>query len=361
MRKTSLFEFFIPPVFKQYRGWFFYALWSVLYYLVFPRILWAGVAADVRQGNMLYNQQEYPKAIEKYHEALQNDSESDMINFNTGAALYQTGDYAQAQEHFQKALLSEDAALKQSAHYNLGNTLYRLAEGVGPQNPQAAVEPLEHSLVQYEQALKIDPQDQDARANYQFVQHVLEKVREQIRQQQSQCQNSQSQNSSNSENQSGQREQDSQQEQRQQSSRGQGQQNSQDRQEQDGQRGQGAEESLQPQLPDQTAAQEMRPKPDQPHDPSANGQKDSDQDSPQSPNTEQGDQGSASSGQPDSANQRDSASAGGADARESAEAQEEISRREAGMRLDDYERNQQPRELLNLRGAVDARPVEKDW
>jgi Ca-activated chloride channel homolog len=247
------------------------------------------VAGDVRRGNKLYAQEDYSAAAEKYQQALQKDQESDIINFNAGAAWYQSGNVEKALEHFQKALLSSDERLRQQAYYNLGNSFYRLAEGAS--EPQAAVPLLERSLDQYEQALGLREDDEDARHNYAFVQYVLEKIKEQIAQQQNQCDRSDKDSGTeeDSQNRSGQPS------------------------------GQGNEEqnaSADGQDETQDAAMQDDP---------------SFQDQPQ-------DQPAGSDG-----------------------TEQDLSRREAQMRLMEYQRNEQPPGMLNLRGRVDPRPVEKDW
>ncbi|MEW5895002.1 MAG: tetratricopeptide repeat protein, partial [Candidatus Omnitrophota bacterium] len=147
----------------------------------------ASISGDIRRGNEFYKEGKYQNAAEKFNEALQKNPESDIINFNSGTASYKIGDFEKASEYFQKALLSEEPVLKQQAHYNLGNSFYRQAEGAGSANPQAALPFLEKSLSQYEEALKIDADEEDVKYNYEFVKKVLEKVKEQIRQQSGQC------------------------------------------------------------------------------------------------------------------------------------------------------------------------------
>lgn len=375
MTTTSVAGFFIHPGFSRYRICFLYALLSLFCYCGFPSLVWAGVAADVRKGNTLYHQQNYEEAIKKYRHALQKDAESDMINFNAGAALYQNKKYAEAQESFQKALLSDDEELKQKAHYNLGNTLYRMAEDVGSKNPQEALKPLEDALVQYEQALQIDPQDQEAQANYQFVREVLKKVKEQIRQQQSQCQNPQSQKNSDSsdqqnKNQNTNHNKNRGQDQNQGAQSDQSQPSSESRKSEEQQQGQDREDRPDQDDRQQASSQarnqgdEQQKQEQQSHETSSRHQQGADE--------EQGDSRDQDSGPENQSDQSSGASEGDGDqktvapssvsaAKSREESEDDFSRREAKMRLDDYEQNQLPRGLLNLRGTFDTSPVEKDW
>jgi|GEM_PF-606011 len=375
MTTTSVAGFFVQPGFSRYRICFLYMLLLFFYSLGFPSLVWAGVASDVRKGNALYHQQNYDEAIKKYRHALQKDAESDMINFNAGAALYQNEKYTEAQDYFQKALLSDNEQLKQKAHYNLGNTLYRIAEEAGPKNPQDAVKPLENALVQYEQALQIDPQDQEAQANYQFVREVLKKVKEQIRQQQSQCQNPQSQENSDSndqqnKNQNTNHNKDQSTDQNQGSQKDQSQQSS--GSQKSGEQQQGQDREDRPDQGDRQQAssqsrnqgEEQKNQELQDHGASSRHQQGADQEQESSL-----DQDSGQENQPDQSSgalegdgdQKTVASSSVSAAKNGEESEGDFSRREATMRLDDYEQNQQPRGLLNLRGTVNTSPVEKDW
>jgi tetratricopeptide (TPR) repeat protein len=85
-------------------------------------------------------------------------------------------EFKTAADFFQKALLSSDYGIRQHAHYNLGNALYRFAEAMGPDRLEDMVPFLEQSIVQYEQALGLNPDDEDAQYNYNFVKHVLDNV-----------------------------------------------------------------------------------------------------------------------------------------------------------------------------------------
>ena len=56
----------------------------------------------IKEGNLYYEQGDYVASAEKYEEALEKDTESDIINFNLGAALYQKEENGEAIDHFQK-------------------------------------------------------------------------------------------------------------------------------------------------------------------------------------------------------------------------------------------------------------------
>lgn len=123
----------------------------------------------VEEGNRLYEEGRFAEAYERYLEALRENPESPVIQFNQGNALYQGQEFQRALEAYRAAIESGDPALVSSAWYNLGNTLYQ-----GQQ--------LEASLEAYKQALRDDPADTDAK-------HNLERVLEQMQQQEEEDQN----------------------------------------------------------------------------------------------------------------------------------------------------------------------------
>jgi len=119
---------------------------------------------QVAEGNRLYEEGRFDEAHQMYLEALRDNPESSLIRFNSGNALYQSQDFQRAMEAYQQAIESGDPDLAGSAWYNLGNSLYR-----GQQ--------LEPSLEAFKQVLRLDPDDVDAK-------HNLERVLEQMQQEQ---------------------------------------------------------------------------------------------------------------------------------------------------------------------------------
>ena len=174
-------------------------LWCFIFILICPSIVNAASTRQaVHKGNQYFRNGDFASSLEKYQEALEKDAESDIINFNIGTAYYKNGNFAKAVSHLQKSLLAEDESLQQKTHYNLGNALYKL--GVAQENKEAAfaVSSLQQSLKQYENALKLDPEDQDAQFNYEFVKKELEHLKQKPQQQNQQQQ--QQQESKNQEN-----------------------------------------------------------------------------------------------------------------------------------------------------------------
>ncbi len=161
----------------------------VVFFVSISEYSFASIYSLVKEGNKYFQQRDYSAAEEKYKQALKDAPESDIINFDLGTALYKKGDYQQAIEHLQKALLGEDVELKQKALYNLGNAFYKTGIIQQDRNIDSAIEDLKKSLSYYKQALKINNEDEDAQYNYKFVEKELkrlQKKREEQKKQQKQ-------------------------------------------------------------------------------------------------------------------------------------------------------------------------------
>lgn len=124
---------------------------------------------------------ELEKAIQEYERLKQKYPDKKDLNFNLGNLKYYQGDFSSAADEYKSSLSSEDEILKSHAHYNLGNTLYKNGE-------------MEQSLEQYRKAIELNPDDFDARHNYEFVKFALQQ-----QQKEQQNQNNENQDSENQE------------------------------------------------------------------------------------------------------------------------------------------------------------------
>jgi Ca-activated chloride channel family protein len=144
----------------------------------------AARAASPREAERLYEAGEYGKALAEYRAALEASGADPKLSFNLGAAAYRAGAYGDAAGAFAGALASDDPRLQEQGFYNLGNAQFRLGQQTRESNPQQTMQAWQQSLEAYEGALGLDPQDEDARFNRDFVKHALEELQKQQQQQQ---------------------------------------------------------------------------------------------------------------------------------------------------------------------------------
>ena len=123
--------------------------------------------------------------------------------YNAGLAAYAGGDIEQASTHFTAAAASPDLRLQSKAYYNRGNALFHLANLppalAGAPAATNALEQGEAAIGQaiqmYENAIALDPKDEDAKANYELAilkQQQLQQQKQQQQQQQDQQKQDQS-------------------------------------------------------------------------------------------------------------------------------------------------------------------------
>lgn len=114
----------------------------------------------VKEGNELYSDKQYDQALNKYQDALLSDPDNNRIQYNVGNTLYWKKKFKEALQEYQKVVGTEELPLEAQAYFNMGNTLYRLGK-------------LPESILAYQQALKIDPDDMDAKYNLEFVRRKI--------------------------------------------------------------------------------------------------------------------------------------------------------------------------------------------
>jgi len=126
----------------------------------------------------LYRDGKFEDAYAKFQQTLKEHPQSraeDRLQFDSGAAAYKLKDYGKALEAFSQALLSPDQELQTKSHYNLGNTLYQHGETQRSDDKKLA--DWTNALQHYEQTLKADPHDKDAKDNYEYVKKKIEELK----------------------------------------------------------------------------------------------------------------------------------------------------------------------------------------
>ncbi len=134
----------------------FFVLFLLLPVIVFSQ----STRKKVNEGNQLFEEEKYDEANNKYQDALLDNPASTEIQFNVGDVNYKKKKFEDALEAFYKSLDSKQIELQAKAYYNIGNTFYKSGK-------------LAESIQAYKQALKLNPQDEDAKYNLEFVRNKL--------------------------------------------------------------------------------------------------------------------------------------------------------------------------------------------
>ena len=110
---------------------------------------------NIKLGNDAYKRKDYPTAIKYYNSVAEKNNPT--ANYNLGNALYKTDNKEEAIAAYEKAVEAMKAPLEKS------NSLYN--KGVVLQNDKKT----EDCILSYKNALKIDPNNADARHNLQIA------------------------------------------------------------------------------------------------------------------------------------------------------------------------------------------------
>src|SRR5207237_463679 len=132
-----------------------------------------------------YQQGKFEDAYKEFQETLKSHPQSraeEKLQFDSGTAAYKLKDYNKALESFSQALLTRDTGLQSKGHYNLGNTLYQ--HGEAEKSDDKKLSDWTDALNHYEQTLKLDPQDKEAKDNYDYVKKKIEELKNKKSQQQ---------------------------------------------------------------------------------------------------------------------------------------------------------------------------------
>jgi Ca-activated chloride channel family protein len=136
------------------------------------------IAADASPASALreYKSGCYTNALQEFERLAQANTNDLRLIFNAGAAAYRATNFDTALNTFQAATLSPDLKLQQQAHYNLGNTLYRLGElkfEPDTEGLSALEESWQRAIKSYEHAAELNTNDVDVAYNLAFVKKQL--------------------------------------------------------------------------------------------------------------------------------------------------------------------------------------------
>lgn len=120
----------------------------------------------INNGNKLYEKQDYTDAEAEYKKALDKDQNSPTSLFNLGNSMYQQKRFEDAYRQYESsAKQSKDKLNQSAANYNMGNTFMENKEW-------------QKGIPLFENALKLNPGDDEARYNLAYAKAMLKKQNE---------------------------------------------------------------------------------------------------------------------------------------------------------------------------------------
>ena len=142
----------------------------------------------VRKGNRQFDRERYERSVDSYTRALETAPGCFEAGYNLSNALFRSERYDKAEQTLQGFAADSTRSDKDraDAYYNLGNT-------------QFMQQKLQEALESYKNALRLNPEDMEAKYNYAYTKRMLEQQQQQQQQQQNQDQN-QDQNKDNQDN-----------------------------------------------------------------------------------------------------------------------------------------------------------------
>jgi len=133
---------------------------------------------DIREGNKLYHNGQFDKAMPAYQKAIAQNPANLTARYNLANARYRTGNMPEAEKAYDDLIQhTTEKKYKEKGYYNKGVTFTKQKK-------------LPESIEAYKDALKLDPADEDARFN---LQKALSEQKKQNQSQQQQKQQPQKQ------------------------------------------------------------------------------------------------------------------------------------------------------------------------
>ena len=121
------------------------------------------LAAKISEGNKAFQNGNFQEAEQKYADAQIDAPDNPEANYNAGLACYRLEKYDEAISAFQRAASGASTELEAKCHYNIGNCLFRQGK-------------LKESLESYKRANELDRDDEDTKANIEYVTRLMKEL-----------------------------------------------------------------------------------------------------------------------------------------------------------------------------------------
>ncbi len=134
-----------------------------------------------------YKNKKFEEAKKYYEQVVTTTENEAAVSLGLGASQYQLGDIPNAVKSFEDALRSKNTIIQDRAYYNLGNAMY-------------SQQRMEESIAFYRKALELDPNDDDAKFNYELAKYITQQQQDQNQDSQDDQQDEQNQQQNDSNN-----------------------------------------------------------------------------------------------------------------------------------------------------------------
>ena len=131
---------------------------------------------ELNEGNQAYKNGDFNKSSSNYEKSLSKDEKNLAAFYNSGNASYMSGDFESARESF-NSFISKTNNIddKSKAHYNIGNSfLTEYAKEAKEKGQAPSSDILKNAIKEYQQSLRFNPKDKDARYNLSYAMKLLQ-------------------------------------------------------------------------------------------------------------------------------------------------------------------------------------------
>jgi Ca-activated chloride channel family protein len=144
-------------------------------------------AGAVGQGNALYGQGQYDRAVSLYDQALTENPRLDQARFNKADAFFRMDDLAKAMDLYSEvSAQTKEMDLVKKAKYNLGNAHFQRGLKQRDSDLQKALEDLRTSITYWRAVLDMDPSNENAKKNKEVAGLIIKDILDELKKKQGQ-------------------------------------------------------------------------------------------------------------------------------------------------------------------------------